>query len=369
MAIAIGLDHIVRSYGPVRAVDDVTLDVNAGEFFTLLGSSGCGKSSLLKLIGGFDEPTSGRVLFDGKDMAGVPANRRPVNTVFQSLGLFPHMNVAQNIGYGLKLRGLSGSALKTKVEGALDLVELSGFADRDVNLLSGGQRQRVALARALVMEPGILLLDEPLTGLDERLRQQMRDEFGRLHKRTGATFILVTHNQDEALSLSDRMAVMHSGRIEQIDTPARFFEAPANAFVARFVGIDTLLRPESISISGNRAVVVIAGQQLTVTLAGTAPTDALVAIRPDRIELLANVEGLADTIELKVVESVYRGLSHDVTLAFTDGQRVVVTTSADATPPMPGERVRVRLKPGAALLIDRSGMPALAGRDEWNPNG
>jgi len=364
VAIAIGLDHIVRSYGPVRAVDDVTLDVNAGEFFTLLGSSGCGKSSLLKLIGGFDEPTSGRVLFDGKDMAGVPANRRPVNTVFQSLGLFPHMNVAQNIGYGLKLRGLSGSALKTKVEGALDLVELSGFADRDVNLLSGGQRQRVALARALVMEPGILLLDEPLTGLDERLRQQMRDEFGRLHKRTGATFILVTHNQDEALSLSDRMAVMHSGRIEQVDTPARFFEAPANAFVARFVGIDTLLKPESISISDNRAVVVIAGQKLTATFAGTKPADALVAIRPDRIELLASVESEPDTIELKVVESVYRGLSHDVALAFADSQRMVVTTSADTTPPMPGERVRVRLKPGAALLIDRSGMPALAGGDE-----
>jgi len=364
VAIAIGLDHIVRSYGPVRAVDDVTLDVNAGEFFTLLGSSGCGKSSLLKLIGGFDEPTSGRVLFDGKDMAGVPANRRPVNTVFQSLGLFPHMNVAQNIGYGLKLRGLSGSALKTKVEGALDLVELSGFADRDVNLLSGGQRQRVALARALVMEPGILLLDEPLTGLDERLRQQMRDEFGRLHKRTGATFILVTHNQDEALSLSDRMAVMHSGRIEQVDTPARFFEAPANAFVARFVGIDTLLKPESISISDNRAVVVIAGQKLTATFAGTKPADALVAIRPDRIELLASVESEPDTIELKVVESVYRGLSHDVALAFADSQRMVVTTSADTAPPMPGERVRVRLKPGAALLIDRSGMPALAGGDE-----
>ena len=364
VAIAIGLDHIVRSYGPVRAVDDVTLDVNAGEFFTLLGSSGCGKSSLLKLIGGFDEPTSGRVLFDGKDMAGVPANRRPVNTVFQSLGLFPHMNVAQNIGYGLKLRGLSGSALKTKVEGALDLVELSGFADRDVNLLSGGQRQRVALARALVMEPGILLLDEPLTGLDERLRQQMRDEFGRLHKRTGATFILVTHNQDEALSLSDRMAVMHSGRIEQVDTPARFFEAPANAFVARFVGIDTLLKPESISISDNRAVVVIAGQKLTATFAGTKPADALVAIRPDRIELLASVESEPDTIELKVVESVYRGLSHDVALAFADSQRMVVTTSADTAPPMPGERVRVRLKPGAALLIDRSGTPALAGGDE-----
>ncbi len=364
MAIAIGLDHIVRSYGPVRAVDDVTLDIRAGEFFTLLGSSGCGKSSLLKLIGGFDKATAGRVLFDGKDMASVPANRRPVNTVFQSLGLFPHMNVAQNVGYGLKLRGLSGGALKAKVEDALELVELSGFADRDVNLLSGGQRQRVALARALVMEPGILLLDEPLTGLDERLRQQMRDEFGRLHKRTGATFILVTHNQDEALSLSDRMAVMHKGRIEQTDAPARFFEAPANAFVARFVGIDTLLKPESISISGDRAVAVIAGQNLNATFSGTAPANALVAIRPDRIELVPAGEDASETIELKVVESIYRGLSHDVTLAFADSQRLVVTTGADAVPPLPGRSVRVRLKPGGALLIDRSGIPALSEGDE-----
>jgi spermidine/putrescine transport system ATP-binding protein/putrescine transport system ATP-binding protein len=365
MAIAISLDHIVRSYGPMRAVDDVTLNIRAGEFFTLLGSSGCGKSSLLKLIGGFDRPTSGRVLFDGKDMADIPANRRPVNTVFQSLGLFPHMNVAQNVGYGLKLRGLSGAGLKAKVEGALELVELSGFADRDVNLLSGGQRQRVALARALVMEPGILLLDEPLTGLDERLRQQMRDEFGRLHKRTGATFILVTHNQDEALSLSDRMAVMHKGRIEQTDAPARFFEAPANAFVARFVGIDTLLRPENVAVSDNRAVATIAGQRVNVTFAGVAPPpDALVAIRPDRIELVPAAEYATEIIELKVVESTYRGLSHDVTLAFADSQRVVLTTSADATPPLPGESVRVRLKPGAALLIDRSGMPALAGGED-----
>ena len=252
MAISIQIDAVTREYGPVKALDNVTLDIKAGEFFTLLGSSGCGKSSLLKLIGGFDRQTSGRVAFDGKDVGDLPANKRPVNTVFQSLALFPHMTVAQNVGYGLRLKGLSGASLDTKISDALDLVELSGFGPRDVNLLSGGQRQRVALARALVMEPGILLLDEPLTGLDERLRQQMRDEFGRLHKRTGATFILVTHNQDEALSLSDRMAVMHRGRIEQVDAPARFFEAPANAFVARFVGIDTLLRPETVAVNAEK---------------------------------------------------------------------------------------------------------------------
>ncbi|MBP1860094.1 ABC transporter ATP-binding protein [Rhizobium herbae] len=358
MAISIQIDRVSREYGPVKALDDVTLDIRAGEFFTLLGSSGCGKSSLLKLIGGFDRQTSGRVAFDGKDVGNLPANRRPVNTVFQSLALFPHMSVAQNVGYGLRLRGLSGSTLETRISGALDLVELSGFGQRDVNLLSGGQRQRVALARALVMEPGILLLDEPLTGLDERLRQQMRDEFGRLHKRTGATFILVTHNQDEALSLSDRMAVMHRGRIEQVDAPARFFEAPANAFVARFVGIDTLLRPERIVATGNHAEATIAGQTLPVRVEGPADLAAsVVAIRPDRLFLAP--QGMPPALTLMVVGTTFRGLHRDLKLAFSDGQTLVIAIEADADIGQlsAGQQVSVGLKPDAAVLISSAGLP------------
>jgi spermidine/putrescine transport system ATP-binding protein len=356
MAISIAIDTVTRAFGPVRAVDEVTLSVGAGEFFTLLGSSGCGKSTLLKLIGGFDQPTSGRIAFDGRDVAGVPANKRPVNTVFQSLGLFPHMSVAENVGYGLHLRGLRGKTLAAKVEAALDMVELAGFGPRDVNLLSGGQRQRVALARALVMEPGILLLDEPLTGLDERLRQQMRDEFGRLHKRTGATFILVTHNQDEALSLSDRMAVMHQGRLQQIDAPARFFDEPANAFVARFVGIDIQLKHEGVTGQGNEGYALIAGQKVPVRIGGpVAPEQSVVALRPDRLFLQSEAEiplqEMAGRMMLSVVESRFRGLHHDVTLAFADGQTVVVTQAADRPVPEPGRQVPVSIAAGGAMLI------------------
>jgi spermidine/putrescine transport system ATP-binding protein len=357
MAISIQIDRVSREYGQVKALDDVSLDIKAGEFFTLLGSSGCGKSSLLKLIGGFDRQTSGRVAFDGKDVGDLPANKRPVNTVFQSLALFPHMSVAQNVGYGLRLKGLSGASLEARINEALGLVELSGFGPRDVNILSGGQRQRVALARALVMEPGILLLDEPLTGLDERLRQQMRDEFGRLHKRTGATFILVTHNQDEALSLSDRMAVMHRGRIEQVDVPSRFFEAPANAFVARFVGIDTLLRPERVVSNDGLTEATVSGQTLPVRTQGAVDTAAsVIAIRPDRLFLAP--QGLPHALILTVVETTFRGLHRDLKLAFSDGQTIVIAIEADTDIKQlsPGKQVAVGLKPDAAVLISSTGL-------------
>lgn len=357
MAISIQIDRVSREYGQVKALDNVSLDIKAGEFFTLLGSSGCGKSSLLKLIGGFDRQTSGRVAFDGKDVGDLPANKRPVNTVFQSLALFPHMSVAQNVGYGLRLKGLSGASLEARINDALGLVELSGFGPRNVNILSGGQRQRVALARALVMEPGILLLDEPLTGLDERLRQQMRDEFGRLHKRTGATFILVTHNQDEALSLSDRMAVMHRGRIEQVDVPSRFFEAPANAFVARFVGIDTLLRPERVVSNDGLTEATVSGQTLPVRTQGAVDTAAsVIAIRSDRLFLAPR--GLPHALILTVVETTFRGLHRDLKLAFSDGQTIVIAIEADTDLEQlsPGKQLAVGLKPDAAVLISSTGL-------------
>lgn len=357
MAISISIDGVTRSHGPVRAVDDLSLEIKAGEFFTLLGSSGSGKSSLLKLIGGFDRPDRGCILFDGKDMAAVPANRRPVNTVFQGLGLFPHMSVAGNVAYGLKLRGISGQVLAAKVEEALDLVELSGFGGRDVNLLSGGQRQRVALARALVMEPGLLLLDEPLTGLDERLRQQMRKEFGRLHKRTGATFILVTHNQDEALSLSDRMAIMHHGRIEQLGRPDAFFEAPANAFVARFIGMDNLLQAERFEQRADETIAVVAGQAIPVASAPKASKTSLVVLRSDRLTVARDEGSMAgaDGLVLKVVETTFRGLYRDVTLAFGDGQTVTAVSDVDGPPLQVGQDTRVCLQPGAALLTSATG--------------
>jgi spermidine/putrescine transport system ATP-binding protein len=346
MAIAIRIDAVTRRFGDVRALETVSLDIAAGEFFTLLGSSGSGKSTLLKLIGGFDRPDQGRILFDGVDVTDLPANRRPVNTVFQDLALFPHMSVARNVGYGLRVQKRPAAEIARRVAEALALVDLAGFEDRDVNLLSGGQRQRVALARALVMEPGILLLDEPLTGLDERLREQMRDEFARLHARTGATFILVTHNHDEALTLSDRMAIMHRGRIEQIDRPQQFFDAPSNAFVARFVGIDALLVPESVGSDGHA---IIAGQRVPVT--GRPAAGNLVAIRPDRLSLVHVAEG--DTpLTLTIDEIRFRGLHCDVHASFGDGQDLSVAAPVDLAAGFgTGDPLHLWLRPGGAILI------------------
>jgi len=347
MAIEIRIEGLTRDFGPVRALDDVSLEIAAGEFFTLLGSSGSGKSTLLKMLGGFDRPDRGRILFDGRDVTLLPANRRPANTVFQDLALFPHMSVAQNVAYGLRVQGIGRREQERRVGAALALVELADFGGRNVNLLSGGQRQRVALARALVMEPGILLLDEPLTGLDERLREQMRDEFGRLHQRTGATFILVTHNQDEALTLSDRMAIMHRGRIEQTDAPPRFFDAPANAFVARFVGIDALLVPEGIEAGG--AAAVVAGQRLPV--AGRAVPGALVALRPDRLALAPQGEGDAPLV-LRIAEIQFRGLHSDIRARFDDGQGLVVRAPVDIAARLaPGDPLHLWVQPGGAVLV------------------
>lgn len=357
MAIAIRIEGVTRRFGEVQALDTVSFDIAAGEFFTLLGSSGSGKSTLLKIIGGFDRPDRGRILFDGVDVTDRPANRRPVNTVFQDLALFPHMSVAQNVGYGLRVQKRPRPEIARRVAEALALVDLAGFEDRNVTLLSGGQRQRVALARALVMEPGILLLDEPLTGLDERLREQMRDEFARLHARTGATFILVTHNHDEALTLSDRMAIMHRGRIEQIDRPQQFFDAPANAFVARFVGIDALLVPETVGADGHA---VIAGQRLPVT--GRPVPGAMVAIRPDRLSLVHVAEG--DTpLRLIIDEIRFRGLHCDIRASFDDGQDLSVAAPVDVASGLgAGDPLHLWLRPGGAILIAPS--PGAAPTDD-----
>ncbi|MEX0945926.1 MAG: ATP-binding cassette domain-containing protein, partial [Acidimicrobiia bacterium] len=235
------LVELDKKFGDVIAVDHVDLYVKPGEFFSLLGPSGCGKTSTLRMVAGFERPTSGRVLIDGKDMADTPPHQRPVNTVFQNYALFPHLNVGENVAFGLRYKSLSKPETATRVGKALELVRLAGFEKRRPTQLSGGQQQRVALARSLVLSPSVLLLDEPLGALDAKLRKALQIELKALQEEVGITFIYVTHDQEEALTMSDRLAVMSQGRIEQVGTPSEVYEQPANAYVADFLGLSNLI--------------------------------------------------------------------------------------------------------------------------------
>jgi len=267
---AIRLEDVVKRFGDVVAVDGVTLDIRVGEFFSLLGPSGSGKTTCLRMIAGFEQPSSGRILLDGRDVSGLPPYERDVNTVFQDYALFPHMTVGQNVGYGLMVRKVARAERRRQVADALEMVRLEGFADRKPAQLSGGQRQRVALARSLVMRPSVILLDEPLGALDLKLRQAMQIELKEIQGEVGITFVYVTHDQEEALTMSDRLAVFNHGRTEQVGSPAEVYERPATTFVAGFIGVSNVLegsaasditgdphpftiRPEKIAIVGRDA--------------------------------------------------------------------------------------------------------------------
>ncbi len=245
MTHAVALERVYCDYGAVKAVDGVELAIAAGEFFTLLGPSGSGKTTCLRMIGGFALPTAGRVLIEGRDLTDAPPYARPVNTVFQDYALFPHMNVRDNVAYGLMVRGVPREGRERRAAAMLELVRLPGVGGRRPSELSGGQRQRVALARALINEPRVLLLDEPLGALDLKLREQMQAELKALQRRLGITFLFVTHDQHEALSMSDRVGVMNRGRLEQVGTPREIYDSPATRFVAEFVGAANLLEGDA----------------------------------------------------------------------------------------------------------------------------
>ena len=294
----IQIRNVTKRFGKVAAVDNVSLDIMAGEFFVLLGPSGCGKTTLLRMIAGFEVPTEGQILIDGQDMSRVPPNKRPVNMVFQSYAVFPHMSVADNVAYGLKIAGVGRSEREDRVKEALDLVKLGGFEDRMPDQMSGGQRQRVALARSLVMRPKVLLLDEPLSALDAKLRAQMQFELADLQDQVGITFVTVTHDQDEALSMASRIAVMNKGEVAQLATPSDLYEYPANRFVADFVGSVNIFEGKLIVDDPDKAAVDCPGLgkvYLNHGVTGPHGADVWVALRPEKMYL--HVQGKGKAVE------------------------------------------------------------------------
>ena len=336
-----------RDYGAVRAVDRLDLAVVEGEFLALLGPSGCGKTTTLNLIAGFVEPTAGRILIDGQDVTGRPPHLRGLGVVFQSYALFPHLSVYENVAFGLRERRMPGAEIARRVGEALELVRLDRAGRQRPAELSGGMQQRVALARALVYRPRVLLLDEPLAALDRKLREGMRDELRAIQRSVGITTIFVTHDQAEALGLSDRIAVMRGGRIEQLGTPRAIYEHPATRFVADFIGASTVL----CGRAGADGRVTIAGVALQVKESGlTEGAEVELAIRPERVRLEAGAGG--NVLEARVEGLVYQGAQTEVTARLADGQRVLVFVTEPSPVPLgAGQTVRLHLPPEAFMLL------------------
>jgi spermidine/putrescine transport system ATP-binding protein len=289
--------HITKRFGPVTAVDNVSLTIQEGEFFALLGPSGCGKTTLLRMLAGFEMPTGGQILIDGRDITRAPPNKRPVNMVFQSYAVFPHLDVMRNIEYGLRMEGVAAAERRARAEAALAMVQLEGYGDRMPDQLSGGQRQRVALARAIVKKPRVLLLDEPLSALDAKLREELRFEMSALQDRLGITFVMVTHDQDEALALATRCAVMNKGSLMQVATPADLYEFPASRLVADFIGSVNLFEGRVEVDDNDHAVIDLPGVGIKAWLDhGTGASETLqiwLALRPEKVELHKRQNGEA----------------------------------------------------------------------------
>lgn len=392
--VSLELKEIKKSFTEGEAVlDNISLEISKGEFITLLGSSGCGKTTTLRIIAGLEQPDAGSVWLDGREVTGLEPNQRDVNTVFQNYALFPHMNVAENIGYGLKLKKVPKSEIRKKVSQMLELVQLEGYEKRKPSELSGGQKQRVAIARALVNNPKVLLLDEPLGALDLQLRRAMQIELKHLQKKLGITFIYITHDQEEAINMSDRIAVMKDGRIEQIGTPDEIYNHPKTSYVATFVGNANILHGVAESIQGENAIVKIGNDKVIVKLETSqqntedtgakqhlaAGENVTLAVRSENI-LLQEAAAIGDTgtdngdivdisvaggisdihdtnsisgLQATVTEKNFAGGQLRVTLKLSDGTQLIASRYGIDASVAEGQTVKCSFLPADAVLVDR----------------
>ena len=338
----IELRHISKVYSDngFKAVDDFNLEVKRGEFVTFLGPSGCGKTTTLRMIAGFEMPTSGEILLNGEDISQLPANKRPINTVFQRYALFPHMNIYDNIAFGLKLKKLPKEEIRKKVKRVLDIVDLEGFENRKISTLSGGQQQRIAIARALVNEPEILMLDEPLGALDLKMRQEMQLELKHMHDELGITFIYVTHDQEEALTMSDKIVVLSEGRIQQIGTPEDIYNEPQNALVADFIGESNIFKA---IMTGHMKVRFCGGEFMGMDDVAEG-TLVDVVVRPEDVIITKPEDGV---VEGEVVSVIFKGMHYEVTVESGKYEMVIRTTKCYSV----GERIGMKLEPDGIHIM------------------
>ncbi len=358
--VAVALSHVRKQYGSATALHDVSLTIHDKEFFTLLGPSGCGKTTLLRIIAGFESVSDGTVQLHGKEIADLPANARPVNTVFQQYSLFPHMSVTDNVLFGLQMRKVPAAKARQRVKAMLELVQLEDFAQRMPAQLSGGQQQRVALARALAPEPEVLLLDEPLSALDLKLRQAMRIELKQIQEEAGITFIFVTHDQEEALTLSDRIAVMSAGAIQQVGTSHAIYESPVNRFVADFIGESNLLESRVLAHDKHQLTCALpGGAEVQAQLSDTSielpvGSSGYVCVRPEKLRLLSATDQRNGVLQGVVERHIYLGTDTQLVVHLPDGQRVQLrcqNAQQNAQLPEPGERVSLDIEPGSARFV------------------
>jgi spermidine/putrescine transport system ATP-binding protein len=359
--VDVRLERVTKAFNEVKAVDDLDLDIARGEFFSMLGPSGCGKTTTLRMIGGFEDPTAGTVFLGEQDVTGLPPYKRDINTVFQSYALFPHLDVFENVAFGLRRKKVEKSQVKTRVLEALRLVDLPGFETRKPSQLSGGQQQRVALARALVNHPKVLLLDEPLGALDLKLRKQMQLELKRIQEEVGITFVYVTHDQEEAMTMSNRLAVMRQGKIEQIGEPADVYENPQTEFVAGFLGASNLLDAEVKERNGALATVLLeGGTTIRVPVERVSGTANVVraGVRPEKIRIQRNGASTDGWNEvsgtLRMVTFI--GVSHQYSVELPTGKTVTAFEQnlGNEDPPRAGEQVRLAWRPEHTFVVTPS---------------